>query len=130
MLVVSAKLFHVTTRMPSSKARSCLQNQSFFGADEGEEGSKGLFSLPFMRRAQEKRKQAAQEEARQLLADLDGSPAEGSTPTLGRRNFGLQGGVQVPCIFQRLLFLPSFPLVQSQVSQIQGLILSKRLWRY
>lgn len=70
-------------------------------ADENEEGaSKGLFSLPFMRRAQEKRKQAAQDEARQLLAELDGNAAEQQPPSLGRRNFGLQGGTQV-------LFIPS-----------------------
>ena len=57
--------------------------------------SKGLFSLPFMRRAQQKRKLAAEKEAKQLLAELDGQSAALESPTLGRRNFGLQGGVQV-----------------------------------
>lgn len=49
-----------------------------------------------MRRAQEKRKQAAEDEARQLLAELD-EDATGmdDEATLGRRNFGLAGGVQV-----------------------------------
>ena len=65
---------------------------------EGEDMSKGLFSLPFMRRAQQKRKLAAEKEAKQLLAELDGQSAALETPTLGRRNFGLQGGVQVKLI--------------------------------
>ena len=63
--------------------------------EEEEEATKGLFSLPFMRRAQEKRKRAAQDEAQQLLAELEGGVQEEEGPTLGRRNFGLQGGVQV-----------------------------------
>lgn len=62
---------------------------------EDEETSKGLFALPFMKRAQEKRKQAAQDEARQLLAELDGQASEEQAPSQGRRNFGLAGGVQV-----------------------------------
>ena len=48
-----------------------------------------------MKRAQEKRKQAAQDEARQLLEELEGQASEERTASQGRRNFGLANGVQV-----------------------------------
>lgn len=68
-------------------------------AGEGEEMdgvSKGLFSLPFMKRAQEARKRQAEAAARDMLAELDGGAQADAEPTQGRRNFGLAGGVQVP----------------------------------
>lgn len=48
-----------------------------------------------MKRAQEKRKRAAEEEAKKLLAELDSQPMDLHTSSQGRRNFGLEGGVQV-----------------------------------
>ena len=64
-------------------------------ADEDVDVSKGLFSLPFMKRAAEKQKAAAQSHARELLAELDGVTHDEDAPKSGRRNFGLEGGTQV-----------------------------------
>lgn len=66
------------------------------GDDEGNgDMSKGLFSLPFMRRAAERQKLAAEKDAKMLLAELDGYVNETEQPVSGRRNFGLEGGIQV-----------------------------------
>ena len=73
------------------------------GNDDAEpDVSKGLFSLPFMKRAADKQKAAAEKEAKQLLAELDGYANDTEQPVSGRRNFGLEGGVQVR--FLALLF--------------------------
>ena len=53
-----------------------------------------------MRRAQAKQKLANEEEAKRLLAELDGNGnvdgrAAAEEAQQGRRNFGLQGGLQV-----------------------------------
>ena len=63
-------------------------------ADEDDpDVSKGLFSLPFMKRAAEKQKKASAKQAQELLAELDGMEPENLVS--GRRNFGLEGGTQV-----------------------------------
>ena len=63
-------------------------------ADEDDpDVSKGLFSLPFMKRAAEKQKKASAKQAQELLAELDGMEPENLLS--GRRNFGLEGGTQV-----------------------------------
>ena len=56
--------------------------------------SKGLFSLPFMKRAAEKQKKASAKQAQELLAELDGMEPENLAMS-GRRNFGVEGGTQV-----------------------------------
>lgn len=66
------------------------------GDEEGDpEMSKGLFSLPFMKRAAEKQKKAAEKDARELLAEIAGHKEESQQIASGRRNFGLEGGTQV-----------------------------------
>ncbi|KAF5840649.1 Utp14 protein-domain-containing protein [Dunaliella salina] len=84
------------------------------GGDEQQQPKKGLFGLPFMARAQEKKRQAAQQEAEAVLRDLQQEQqqlgGEGSDPDLqgtfgnagaghegreaasGRFNFGGQQG--------------------------------------
>lgn len=47
-----------------------------------------------MKRAQEKRRKAAESEALRALEELEGV-AEESDVIGGRKNFGLQGGIQV-----------------------------------
>lgn len=65
-------------------------------SDEDEAVSKSLFTLPFMKRAQERRKLAAQKQAQRLLEELEGRAAEPDEGGMsGRRNFGLATGVQV-----------------------------------
>lgn len=45
------------------------------GGEEGEEPAKGLFALPFMRRAQERRRVQAQADAAAILRELEAADA-------------------------------------------------------
>ena len=56
-----------------------------------------------MKRALEKRKRAAASEAQRALDELEGKRGEEPQAIGGRRNFGLQGGIQV----RMQLFIPS-----------------------
>lgn len=62
----------------------------------GEAPTKGLFALPFMKRALEKRKAQAQEEAKQLLKELEADAGavelEESAVFAGRISYGGSGG--------------------------------------
>ena len=52
------------------------------GEEEEEEApAKGLFALPFMRRAQEKRKAQAQAEAAAMLRDMEAAAARAELPS-------------------------------------------------
>ncbi len=51
------------------------------GDGEEEAPAKGLFALPFMRRAQERRKAQAQAEAAAMLRDMEAADARGELPS-------------------------------------------------
>ena len=51
------------------------------GDGEEDAPAKGLFALPFMRRAQERRKAQAQAEAAAMLRDMEAADARGELPS-------------------------------------------------
>eukprot|EP00887_Chlorella_sp_A99_P001155 scaffold14.g1155.t1 len=82
-----------------AKAAALELLQAGGGGEEGELPSKGLFSLPFMRRALDKKRAQVQEEARALLQELEGGEqASGAGAGVfgggGRLAFAGDGGKQ------------------------------------
>lgn len=88
---------HQTLADPSQRYQKKLRDAAMDvlengGNDHGgEEPKKGLLALPFMKKAREKRRLAAEAEARQLLEELEGTDALGGLGA-GRLKFGTGTG--------------------------------------
>ena len=66
---------HTPLLQPISACKRLAMRCSADGDSEDDAPAKGLFALPFMRRAQEKRKAQAQAEAAAMLRDMEAADA-------------------------------------------------------
>ena len=75
------------------RAASVAALEELVNEEEGTElPSKGLFSLPFMKRAIEKKRQAAQQEAKEMLREMDEMEADEDDDSEGDEGDGARGG--------------------------------------